>query len=725
MRKAYRSSWLIAPAVILSGVAQGGALAVYELTRPETRPFVTVVLVGDGSGEVVITDPERPQFSRRCAADRCRLEVARGSQVHLRAVPAEGATFEGWRQLPQRTPPALVPFLGDPLARCGETRDLLAAARRDVRECAITVVADVEIEAHLGLIPDEIEVAWAQPGPMPAMPEVAGAELPELPDPIDAEKLEDPEIVVALVKPPEPEIKLVLPKPPPREPAARPPAPPPQDMPNLRSVEVPDDHEVEKAPDDAVHLSDKNRDVAEETHATATNLEKEIKGEHVASRESDVSAEEAGVAEDDIAQLEESEATSDLRAEPSDHSGDSQLATGAIVGEEGRRGEEGRGEVKEPGVLSMRDIGGRGSIVDQNGDGKREGKKGKPGLRNLLAFEDYERIMGREQVERERDLAARKISGKKGRWERKLAAIKSSLENFAPDVRPGNQTALKTRAHPFAVYLARMHRRIHELWGFGFLEDLDDKAASHPLNNFDLFVSIEVAVNPDGTVHKTTIARTSGSLEFDVAALDTLLTASPYPSPPETIRSVDGRVYLRWGFYRNYRQCGTFNVEPYILTEIPGGAEPLDDGKMVKNLPKRGNRPVTPSSSSSSPPAPAPTSTSDTAASFAANLWASGFATGTVDKMVKFSAVPFFAGGQVAAQTPADLKSLYEGLLVESGAMKEWKLLTGEEYRQRTGSAARLPDHSVLMLVEAASSTFAIVMTRQRSGEYRATQLVR
>ena len=41
---------------------------------------------------------------------------------------------------------------------------------------------------------------------------------------------------------------------------------------------------------------------------------------------------------------------------------------------------------------------------------------------------------------------------------------------------------------------------------------------------------------------------------------------------------MDGRIYLRWGFYRNWRQCGTFNAEPFILTEVPddSGAGVLD-----------------------------------------------------------------------------------------------------------------------------------------------------
>ena len=170
--------------------------------------------------------------------------------------------------------------------------------------------------------------------------------------------------------------------------------------------------------------------------------------------------------------------------------------------------------------------------------------------------------MVRSPENEEARLAQKKKSHKKGKWEKKLAKVQTTLETFTGEVKPGNQTALGTRAHPFAIYIARMHRRIHELWGFGFLEDLDNKSADYPLNDPNLWVNLELSVNPDGTLHKVTIAKTSGKTEFDVAAVDTVISSAPFEATPEAIRSVDGRIYLRWGFYRNWRQCGTFNVEP-------------------------------------------------------------------------------------------------------------------------------------------------------------------
>jgi TonB family protein len=265
-----------------------------------------------------------------------------------------------------------------------------------------------------------------------------------------------------------------------------------------------------------------------------------------------------------------------------------------------------------------------------------------------------------------------------------------------------------------------MHRKIHERWDFGFLEDLDSKPASSPMNNFDLYTMVEISIDPDGSVHKTTIAKTSGVLEFDVAALDAVLSSGPYEPTPEAIQSVDHRVYMRWGFYRNWRQCGTFNVEPYILTDIPGGIEPIGgEHETVKAAAARGDAPVTPQGTLDGEQASPQTSVSDAKALYAANLWVSGFAQADVGKMMRFSTVPFSAGGQVAAQTTKDLEDVYKGLLVESGPLRDWKLMTAAEY------GAQAAGDSLVLQVRTSKETFAVVLARTNSGEFRAVQIVR
>ncbi|MEO8705036.1 MAG: hypothetical protein ABI867_33595, partial [Kofleriaceae bacterium] len=93
----------------------------------------------------------------------------------------------------------------------------------------------------------------------------------------------------------------------------------------------------------------------------------------------------------------------------------------------------------------------------------------------------------------------------------------------------------------------------------------------------------------------------------------------------------------------------------------------------------------------------------------------------SVDKLVKYSTVPFYAGGKVAASNASELKEMFSGLIVESGPMKDWKLLKSSEY----GSGSALPEGSLVLQVRTAKESFAVVLTRTKSGDYRATQLAR
>ena len=726
----YRRPWLWLPAIIGSATAQGAALVGYSITRPEPLPALTIELTGEGNGTVLITREGDAVPLVRCSQPSCSVEVPRGAVVHLVAIADTGATFGGYFPERMRPPLPLQPLLGDPLANCvtpGDITDVDAADIRDPNDCRMPIIANTHVLVDFGEIPKEVDVALlnAEPDPtaIAALPPVIKKPEKEL-----LVKAQDvvpppPPVEVALLPPPKPEVVT----------------PPPQEKPNVEKlptnmtmVEVPDKNEVKEAPDDATHLSDKNRDVNEETKAKDTNLEKELEGTQVASVESsDTTSPEIGGPDDKIAQVEETEATTDKRFTPtSDHSGDAKTAKGAVTGDGGDNGNEGAGETKVPGILSMRGIGGRGSLVDQkDGDGKKVGKKGLPGINSQLAFNDYERIVGKDRANEEAELARKKLAAKKGRYERKLEAMRSSLENFTPDVRPGNQTALKTRAHPFAVYLARMHRRIHELWGFGYLQDLDNNGSDSALNDFELWTNLEIAINPDGSIFKVTIVKASGKLEFDIAAIDTVQSSGPYEATPEAIRSVDGRVYMRWGFHRDWRQCGTFNVEPYILSDIPGGIVPLDakPAPTPTTAPTKGKA-VTPEGDSSGQSKTVATTVKDDKALFAANVWVSSFATAQVGKLLDYSLVPFVtgnAGDAGNAKTKSDLKDVYTELIVESGAMRSWNLYTGDEYAAKTGSAVKLAAGHLVLVVTTAKGSFAVILAKQPSGEYRATQIAR
>ena len=68
--------------------------------------------------------------------------------------------------------------------------------------------------------------------------------------------------------------------------------------------------------------------------------------------------------------------------------------------------------------------------------------------------------------------------------------------------------------------------------------------------------------------------RSSGNTAFDGAAREIVHAAGPYPNPPKSILSGNGKVYMHWTFHRDNRACGTFGAQPFILDNAGEGDRP-------------------------------------------------------------------------------------------------------------------------------------------------------
>jgi hypothetical protein len=148
------------------------------------------------------------------------------------------------------------------------------------------------------------------------------------------------------------------------------------------------------------------------------------------------------------------------------------------------------------------------------------------------------------------------------------------------EVRSGNQTALNAAASPFATFLSDMHRRIHREFGDRFLGGLGP-GSPEGLNDPSLATTLEIAVNPDGSVHRVGVVATSGNILFDFGAFNSVMRAQPFPRPPGIILSGDGRAWLHWRFDRGPRACGTWNARPFMLNNAPlvdRGEPPEEEG---------------------------------------------------------------------------------------------------------------------------------------------------
>jgi TonB family protein len=646
-------------------------------------------------------------------------------------------------------------------------------------------------------------------------PEVAKIKPP--PPPPEKKKPEpeqQPKVTKVEPKPLPVPTKPPPPPPPPKPEVAKvePPKPKkPKPVERHKMVEVDDEKNVvEEPPPDVNYLSDKNRKVAEETVARDRNLEKTEKGKQQASAQSNEESKEAGGKEDKVAQTEDSEA-SKLNAKrdkiASVHRGKSDHAEGIKVGDKGERGEGGKGgeggqggqggsggENGTPGALSMRDAKGIGMKSDapsptpapagvpddspivassQNPGGKeglagdagsrgRAGKAGKKGPKLDLNQQDYTRIVGQDKADEEVAIAARKKSSRKGKWDKKLAKIQSTLETFTPEVKPGNQTALGTRRDPFAVYIARMHNRIHEVWGFGFLADLDRKAQSNPMNDRTLEVTMEIVVAPDGDVSKVTIVKPSGVLTFDVAAVDTVMSLGPYEQTPKEIRSGDGNVYLHWTFHRDDRMCTPYFADPFILDNGGPGTEgsveehaeeqrglPTPEGRASPKQLSRSDG-TTPKGEKGAVQRPHVTreqvpegdavanqstkellaSPEDPRANDAAIAWGDAFEKGDLAGLMAVSAAPFHSRGQVVAQDAGTLAAVWRIVLNETDKRRiaEWQLLSPAGYRAAFGhlpEGAEDGTHTLFLVARVGKELLTLEVTQQTDGSYKVTGLSR
>lgn len=200
----------------------------------------------------------------------------------------------------------------------------------------------------------------------------------------------------------------------------------------------------------------------------------------------------------------------------------------------------------------------------------RDGARARAPVRLRLGYAAMEDAVGREELEAARGMARaeREAAGSATRRGERMAQFRFAAENFVGSVRPGNQTALRTRAAPYASWISSVHRRIHGYFAEEFLVHLPESTG--PLANPELYAEYEFVVDPTGHVVTVGRRRTSGQVVFDLGAFNAILDAQPYPEPPTAIRSGDGNTYVIWGFSRNREHaCHSSQARPYVLPNPP------------------------------------------------------------------------------------------------------------------------------------------------------------
>jgi hypothetical protein len=400
------------------------------------------------------------------------------------------------------------------------------------------------------------------------------------------------------------------------------PVPMPQVADNPLAVTQRSDDPNAPPPDQARFIAEENRRVAEETIARARNMHRDDPEPSASARPSDAPDDTGDADEDEVADLQDlsgseertpTEVEAEQRPEQASQASSGEREAAAVEraaetapqpsNESAPQRASGTPDTGgEPETILVED--GTGSfrirkLPPGHGPGEHGGEEqpGTPsphrdaragsraqagtGTNLRMSWSQFESTFGADELREQREayLAQRRSRVAGQDRQRQWRKFRAAIENFVPNVQPGEQTALNTAASPFANYLATIHRRIHREFAHRFLGSLP--IAGGPFGDRTLNATLEIVINGDGTLHQLGITQTSGFLPFDYGAFNAVTRAAPYPPPPRKILSGDGRVYVHWGFYRNERQCGTFNARPFILPH-PGdtpqpGQGPLQD----------------------------------------------------------------------------------------------------------------------------------------------------
>jgi TonB family protein len=104
-------------------------------------------------------------------------------------------------------------------------------------------------------------------------------------------------------------------------------------------------------------------------------------------------------------------------------------------------------------------------------------------------------------------------------------------------------------------YLREMHRSIHYRWATKFIQEVAaTRPRTDPVNRAN-DAEILFVVRWDGTPADITLTESSGSAEFDQAAVAAVRGNRPYPVPPVDVYADDGVAHFRWIFSRDARLC--------------------------------------------------------------------------------------------------------------------------------------------------------------------------
>lgn len=142
----------------------------------------------------------------------------------------------------------------------------------------------------------------------------------------------------------------------------------------------------------------------------------------------------------------------------------------------------------------------------------------------------------------------------------------SATPNQLPEeLAMGDQTLLNTDSVVYASFLNRVADEIYMPWGEGMRERIQDVFNSGGKLSSQTFVTrLAVSMNESGEVVAIQVLKSSGYEEFDEAPKKAFWDRSPFPNPPNQLKTSEGVYKMVFTFSYDLKTAA-FNIVPWAI----------------------------------------------------------------------------------------------------------------------------------------------------------------
>ncbi len=132
---------------------------------------------------------------------------------------------------------------------------------------------------------------------------------------------------------------------------------------------------------------------------------------------------------------------------------------------------------------------------------------------------------------------------------RSLPPLWGRIDHLGSVQKQGDQTVLNTKEVSFFTFYSRVKYQIYWHWIRQLKTEIQDIQQIDSVFSRGLLTTrVEALLDASGRLNSIILRKKSGLDELDMASLEAIRKAHPFPNPPKPLISEDGQVHLQYTF---------------------------------------------------------------------------------------------------------------------------------------------------------------------------------